>query len=120
MPPEPKEPSPSSESLTSVLGFVMALNTLIGMYAAGVLGMAVVLYTGPTFAEYLWMIAADTPVEPHLPYPWVATVIFALLPVPLIRARQWRIAGVASIPFAVLPFVQLYWLYLAATPTVFE
>lgn len=120
----PAEPTPTgsakAESLTSVLGFVMALNTLLGMYTAGVVGMAVVLYSGPGFAQYLWMIRADTPVEPHLPYPWVATVVLALLPWPLVRKKQWQIAGIASIPFAVLPFYQLYQLYLAATPTTFE
>jgi hypothetical protein len=114
------DPEDKPRSLTNVLGFVMALNTLIGMYAAGLIGIGVVLFSGPGFAQYLWMIAADTPVEPHLPYPWFSTLVLALLPVPLIRKKAWRLAGVASIPFAVLPFVQLYYLYLAATPTMFE
>jgi hypothetical protein len=119
MPAELK-PDPAPRSFTSVLGFVMALNTVIGMYAAGLTGVAVVILAGPGFAQFLWMARADTPVEPHLPYPWLATFVCALLPVPLIRKRQWVLAGLAAIPFAVLPFVQLHRLYIAATPTLFE
>lgn len=115
----PAEPRPD-RSLSSVLGVAMALNTLVAMYAAGFLGITVAVWFGPGFAQFLWMARADTPVEPHLDYPWLATVVLGLLPVPLIQARQWQFAGLASIPFAVLPFAQLYWLYLAATPTMFE
>lgn len=120
VPPPPPSPPPKSASLGSVLSFVMALNTLLGMYTAGAVGMAVVVYSGAGFAQYLWVIRADTPVEPHLPYPVAATVALAVLPLPLVRKRQWQLAGIASIPFAILPFYQLYQLYLAATPTTFE
>lgn len=112
--------TPKSPPLSTVLGLAMALNTLIGMYAAGVLGIGVAIWFGPGFAEYLWMARADTPVEPHLPYPWLASIFFGLLPIPLIRARHWQLAGVAAVPFALVPWVQLYLLYLAATPQMFE
>ncbi len=98
----------------------MAWNTILTMYSAGVLGVFVDIWFGAGFVQYVWMARADTPVEPHLPYPWLITLVFALLPIPLMRAKHWQVAGFASIPFAVMPWVQLYWLYVAATPTTFE
>lgn len=114
-----KDPPPD-RSFWGVLSIAMALHTLIAMYGAGLLGMGVAIWFGPAFAQFLWMARADTPVEPHLAYPWLGTILLGLLPAPLLRARQWQLAGLASIPFAVLPFAQLYRLYLAATPTTFE
>ncbi len=99
---------------------IVALNMLVSMYIAGIIGVPVVLYAGPAFAMAGWMARADTPTEPHVAYPWLLTAIFATLPLPLIRRREWQIASLAAVPFAVLPFYQLYRLYLAATPTLWE
>ena len=109
-----------SLSFSRVMRTILALNMLASMYLAGIIGVPVVVFTGPSFAMLGWMARADTPTEPHLPYPWLLTVVFALLPVPLIRRREWQLASLAAVPFALLPFYQLYQLYIAATPTLWE
>ena len=109
-----------SLSFFRVMRAVVALNMLVSMYTAGIIGVPVVVFAGPYFAMAGWMARADTPTEPHLAYPWLLTAIFAALPVPLIRRREWQIASLAAVPFAVLPFYQLYQLYIAATPTMWE
>lgn len=111
---------PEKPSFRKVVGFAMALNLLASLYAAGILGAVVVYFVGSPFAQILWMIRADTPEVPAVPYPWMWTAVFAALPVVLAWRRRWQLAGVAAIPFAVLPWAQLYWLYLAATPTAWE
>lgn len=94
----------------------MAINLVISSALTGLAGALIVPRWGAAFAMFFWMMRADTPERPTLGYPWLAMVLTLLLPLPLLYKRQWQLASVASLPFALVPFYQLYVLYLAATP----
>jgi len=95
----------------------LAVSSLASTFAAGLLGMVVVRAVGSPLAMGARMWLGDTePSSPHVPWPMVATFFALMLPVPWLYRRDWKIAGIAALPFALLPFWQLYRLYLAAAP----
>ncbi len=96
---------------------LLAVSSLASTLAAGLLGMVVVMAVGSPLAMGARMWLGDTePERPHLPWPMVLTFLVLMLPVPWLYRRQWKFAGIAALPFALLPFWQLYRLYLAAAP----
>lgn len=120
--PAPTEPPAPAllASLPGLAGRAVAFGLLSTNYIGGAIGAVTVQVVGPALAMGGWMLRADVPVEPHLAYPWGWTLLLAALPVPWLRRRAWTRASLASVPFAVLPIVQLCRLYVAATPVIWE
>lgn len=124
---EPAAPSPADPplhgawaALPGVAGRAVAFSLLSATYIGGTIGAGTVAVVGPALAMGGWMLRADVPVEPKLGYPWLTTVALGLLPLPWLRRRAWTRASLASVPFALLPIVQLVRLYLAARPRTWE
>lgn len=91
--------------------------TLLSSWTAGALGAAVVWRFGPALAMLARMYSLATePVEPARRYPWAWALLFALLPLPLLRARRLRLAAIAALPFALLPWWVLYSMYPETAP----
>ena len=80
--------------------------------------MAVVYYVGPPLGMLAQMYFAmnTEPHRPEAPFPWLMAVVTALAPLPLVWRRSWKLASLAAIPFALLPWWQLYLLYRLAGP----
>ncbi|MDP2314945.1 MAG: hypothetical protein Q8P41_18745 [Pseudomonadota bacterium] len=94
---------------------LFALSSLVSAYAAGLLGAVTMIVVGPYLAMGAQMWLGNTePVRPFLVWPAVPTFVGLLLPVPWLYRKQWNIAAIAALPFALLPFWQLYKLYLLA------
>lgn len=97
------------------IGTMFALASLVSTYLAGILGALAMMVVGPPLAMGLQMWSGNTePAHPHLPWPHLATFVALLLPVPLLYRKQWGVASIAAVPVALLPFWQLWRLYVAA------
>lgn len=93
----------------------LAVSSLVSAYVAGLLGAVTMMALGPWLAMGAQMYGGNTePSHPHLAWPLVPTFIGLMLPVPWMYRKQWGIASVAAVPLAVLPFWQLYRLYVLA------
>ncbi len=91
--------------------------TLTSTWSAGVLGAAVVWRFGPALAMLARMYSLETePVEPARRYPWVLAALFALLPLPPLYTRRLRLAAIAALPFALLPWWVLSSMYPETAP----
>ncbi len=94
---------------------ILAITSLVSAYAAGLLGALTMMVVGPPLAMGAQMWLGNTePSEPHLAWPAVLTFVGLMLPVPWLYRRQWGIASIAAVPFALLPYWQFYRLYVAA------
>lgn len=70
---------------------------------------------GPYLAMGAQMYAGNTePSRPHLALPAALTFVGLMLPVPWLYRKEWGRAALAATPFALLPFWQLYRLYVLA------
>ena len=97
---------------------LLGISTLVSAYTAALLGAWVAIQLGPWLAMGARMFLGDTePTEPHLPYPFAAMVVGLLLPAPLLYRKRWELAGIAAFPVALLPFWQLWRLWVAAAPS---
>lgn len=95
----------------------LSVVSLVSTYAAGFLGIPVVLAVGPALAMGARMYLGELePSAPQLVWPMYTTIGLALLPIPAVVTRRWPLAVALAVPFAVLPYVHLYRLYLAAAP----
>lgn len=100
-------------AIRALFGF----STLVSAYTAGMLGAVVAIALGPWLAMGARMFLGDTdPSHPHLAYPFAALFVGLMLPVPFLYRKQWDYAGIAAFPVALLPFWQLWRLYVAAAP----
>lgn len=94
---------------------ILGLSSLVSMYVAGILGLLTVRAVGPYLAMAAQMMSGNTePSHPHILWPWATVFCALMLPVPLMYRRSWGLATVAAVPLALLPFWQLWRLYLAA------
>lgn len=102
-----------------MLGALFGMSSLLSAYATGVSGAFVAWTLGPPLAMAMRMYGGDTePVRPQPWYPWGFAVVLALLPLPLALRRRWMLAGVAAVPFAVVPLMWALWrMYMAAAGT---
>ncbi len=90
---------------------------LVSAYIAGLAGVFVVSSVGAPLAMAARMYLGDLePETPTVDWPLWITLILGILPVPALVTRRWGLAAALSLPFAVLPYYQLYRLYLAAAP----
>lgn len=97
------------------IGTMFALASLVSTYLAGILGALAVMVVGPPLAMGLQMWMGNTePTAPHLPWPYAATFVALMLPVPFLYRKQWGVASIAALPLALLPFWQIWRLYGAA------
>ena len=98
-------------AIRTMLGYLSLVSTL----AAGALGMLTIRAVGPSLAmgAQMWLGNTD-PVRPHLVWPHVATFVALVLPAPFLYRQQLGLATAAALPFALLPYWQLWRLYLAA------
>lgn len=112
MPPADVKPK---ESLWRWLGSFSQIVTFLSVYASGLLGIVVVQVVGPYLAMGAQMYTGNTePQHPHLAWPFWMTVLLGLLPMPALALRRWSYAMVLAVPLALLPWWQLYQLYLRA------
>ncbi len=94
---------------------ILALTSLVSTVAAGLIGAVAMRVVGPFLAMGLQIWAGNTePAHPHVMWPYAATFVALMLPVPFVYRRQWSIASAAAIPLAILPFWHLWRLYEAA------
>jgi hypothetical protein len=96
----------------------LGVATLVSAYTAGVLGAVAMIAVGPWLAMGARMWLGDTePAHPHLAYPFLALFVGLMLPVAPMYRKRWDLAGIAAFPVALLPFWQLWRLWVAAAPT---
>lgn len=97
------------KTILAAFGFM----TLTSVYASGLIGAVTVGTVGPWLAMGARMYATGEtePREPHLAWPWVVSVIVALLPAPLAYKGRWGWATVAAVPFLLHPWWQFLRLY---------
>lgn len=99
------------KTLRTILGFA----SLASAYAAGLIGLLAMLVVGPWLAMGMQIWSGNTePTHPHLPMPHVLAFVTMLLPVPFLYRKQYGVASIAAVPFALLPLWQLWRLYVAA------
>lgn len=98
-----------------VLRIVFGVASLVSAYAAGLLGAVTMMAVGPWLAMGLQFYGGNTePTHPHLAWPMIPTFVALLIPAPFMYRKQWNVASIAAIPFALLPFWQLWRLYVLA------
>jgi hypothetical protein len=94
---------------------LLAGSSLVSTFAAGLLGAVTMMAVGPWLAMGAQMYGGNTePSHPHLAWPLALTFAALMLPVPWMYRKQWGLASIAAVPFALLPFWQLYRLYVLA------
>ena len=110
-------PSPpvSAHSLWQLVRSSMLIVTTLSIYGSGLLGIVVVQAVGPFLAMGAQIYTGNTePHQPDLPWPFQMTLLLGLLPIVPAVMKRFSLAMIASIPLALLPWWQLYQLYLAA------
>lgn len=106
-------PAPAASALSRLLGLLAFLH----VYAGGVAAVGVIAALGAPLAMLGQMMSGWTePDEPHLPFPWVPSLLCSLLPFPLAWARRWLWASLATIPMTAVPLVHLVRLFYEAGP----
>ena len=99
------------------LGGIVSVLTLLSTLGAGFLGIPVVIAVGPPLVMGLRIITGETePLTPVLAWPVWTTVLLLLMPLPFVWRREWHRAALAGLPFALLPWVQLFRLYPLTRP----
>lgn len=112
--PQPETRLPA-RTLLGWLRAGMSIVTGLSIYASGLLGILVIQAVGPYLAMGMHIYTGNTePHRPSLPWPLGLTLLAGLLPIPLAATRRFSLAMIASIPLALVPWWQLYCLYIAA------
>jgi hypothetical protein len=83
--------------------------TAASIYVSGLLGILVVEVLGPFLGMGVQMYLGNTePRHPHVQWPLGAALVLGLLPVPFLATKRWSLTILACLPFALLPWWQLY------------
>lgn len=95
------------------LGRIFDVISYLSIYAAGMLGVAVIhTWGGPLgMAGQMWVSGNTEPTMPSAPWPWVATVVTASLPWPVLFSGHTRTATFLAVVFFFVPIYQLIQLY---------
>jgi hypothetical protein len=94
---------------------ILRVGSVISAYAAGLLGAVTMMAVGPYLAMGAQMYTGNTePRHPFVAWPLGLTFIGLMLPVPWLVQKKWGLASIAALPIAVLPYWQLWRLYVAA------
>lgn len=104
-----EQPSPKGSEWLQKLANAGQILTAASIYGSGLLGILVVEGVGPYLAMGFQMHGGNTePSHPELPWPLGLCLILGLLPVPALATQRWFLCILASVPFALLPWWQLY------------
>ncbi len=100
---------------------------VVALFGAGSAASAWMAGAGGLFICHAWGVPLaqlgqmyffleTEPSPPSVPMPWALAGLFALLPVPVVWLRRWAWLLASALPFALLPWWQLYRLTMAAAP----
>jgi hypothetical protein len=116
--PSPEKIAEADAKARREVGVVVSLVSAASGWAAGAAGLAVCHLWGPLLGEVgqMYFFLETEPVERGVPTPWALALVTALLPVPILLAKRWRLLVFSTVPFALLPWWQIWRLTLAAAP----
>ncbi|HNC98174.1 MAG TPA: hypothetical protein PKW90_18725 [Myxococcota bacterium] len=108
-------PAPKGAAVLRKLAAGGQILTAISIYASGLLGILVVEILGPYLGMGVQMYLGNTePRQPEVHWPLGIALLLGLLPIPPLVTKRWSLTLLACIPFALLPWWQLYQLSVDA------
>ncbi len=110
-----ENPAPKGSNLLKKVAAGGQILTAASIYVSGLLGILVVEVLGPPLGMGVQMYLGNTePRHPEVHWPLGVALILGLLPVPFLATKRWSFTMLACLPFALLPWWELYQLSIAA------